>query len=50
MGVIASGVSGIGLLAIGSNMVVPIGVQMGGLIDLLGIAAMMLCFCLADGS
>jgi hypothetical protein len=49
MGIIASGISGAALLAIGSNMVVPIGVQTGGLVDLLGIAAMMLCFCLADG-
>jgi hypothetical protein len=49
MGMIVSGISGAILLAVGSNMVVPIGLQIGSLFDLGGIAAMMVCFSLADG-
>jgi hypothetical protein len=49
MGVIVSGISGTALLAVGSNLVIPIGLQIGSLLDLMGIVAMMVCFSLADG-
>jgi hypothetical protein len=44
-----SGIAGAALLAVGSNFIIPIGAQLGGVLDLAGIASMMMFFGLADG-
>jgi hypothetical protein len=47
--VVLSGVLGVALLAVGSNSVIPIGVGIGSVVSLLGVASMILAFGLADG-
>ena len=49
MGIAISGITGIALLAIGSKFVMPIGVELASLVELLGVASIMLSFGLADG-
>jgi hypothetical protein len=44
-----SGIGGAILIAIGSNFVVPIGTAAGGLLDLAGVASVMMCLGLIDG-
>jgi hypothetical protein len=46
---VVSGTLGAGLLAVGSHLIIPIGVEVGSLLSLLGIGSMMLSFGLADG-
>jgi hypothetical protein len=48
--VIATGLGGAALLAMGSDMIIPIGYSVGGLLDLAGVASMMVSFSLADGA
>jgi hypothetical protein len=47
--VVVSGTVGAALLAIRSHLVIPIGVEIGSILSLLGIASMMLSFGLTDG-
>jgi hypothetical protein len=47
---IATGLGGAALLAIGSDMIIPIGYGIGGILDLAGVASMMVSFSLADGA
>jgi len=47
---ITSGLAGAGMLALGSNFVIPIGAMTGSLCDLAGVAAAMVFFGLADGA
>jgi hypothetical protein len=47
---VTSGLAGAGMLALGSDLVVPIGAMMGSLCDLAGVAAAMVFFGLADGA
>ena len=46
---IITGLAGAAMLALGSNLVLPLGSAVGGLCDLLGIASAMMFFGLADG-
>ncbi len=48
--VIATGLGGAALLAMGSDMIIPIGYGIGGILDLAGVASMMVSFSLADGA
>jgi hypothetical protein len=43
-----SGTTGTPLLAVGSNIVIPIGAQLGGLLNLAGVLSMILFFGLAN--
>jgi hypothetical protein len=47
---ITSGLAGAGMLALGSNFVIPMGAVAGSLCDLAGVAAAMVFFGLADGA
>jgi hypothetical protein len=49
MGSLISGVLGAALLAGGAKFSAPFGVQLGGLVELLGVTSIMLSFSLADG-
>jgi hypothetical protein len=49
MSMLLSGVVGASLLAVGSNLIIPIGVEIGSLMDLAGVASIMLFLGLADG-
>jgi hypothetical protein len=46
---IVTGLGCAAMLALGSNLVLPLGSFVGGLCDLIGIASGMICFGLADG-
>jgi hypothetical protein len=45
-----SGLGGATMLALGSDMVIPLGSMIGSLCDLAGIASVMVCFGLMDGA
>jgi hypothetical protein len=47
--VMISGTVGAALLAVGSHLIIPIGVEIGSIFSLLGIVSMMLSFGWADG-
>jgi hypothetical protein len=47
---VLSGVGGTCLIALGSNLVIPIGSALGGVCDLAGIVSMMMFFGLIDGN
>jgi hypothetical protein len=49
MGTLISGTFGAVLLAAGAKFSVPFGVQFGSLVELLGVASIMVAFGLADG-
>jgi hypothetical protein len=49
MVIFISGVLGAALLVVGSNLVVPVGIEVGSFIELVGVGSMMVCFGLADG-
>jgi hypothetical protein len=49
MGTVLSGIFGAVLLAGGAKFSVPFGVQFGSLVELVGVASIMLSFGLADG-
>jgi hypothetical protein len=49
MAMFISGILGASMLAIGSNLVIPVGVEIGSLVDLAGVASMMVFLGLADG-
>jgi hypothetical protein len=49
MAIFISGVVGAALLFVGSNLVVPVGIEVGSFIELAGVGSMMVCFGLADG-
>jgi hypothetical protein len=49
MGTLISGVFGAALLAGGARYSIPLGAQFGSLVELLGVASMMLSLSLADG-
>jgi hypothetical protein len=46
---IVSGVGGAAMLAFGSNMIIPVGTGIGGVLDLAAIASMMVFLGLMDG-
>jgi hypothetical protein len=46
---IVSGLGWAAMLALGSDLVLPLGSFVGGLRDLVGVASGMICFGLADG-
>jgi hypothetical protein len=46
---VIAGTVGAALVAVGSHLVIPIGVEVGSLLSLVGIGSMMLSFGLADG-
>ena len=48
--VIATGLGGAALLAMGSDLIIPVGYGIGSLLDLAGVASMMVSFSLADGA
>ena len=50
LGVFVSGFGGAAMLAFGSIMIVPLGSVVGSLCDLAGIASLMVCFGLMDGT
>lgn len=47
---LAAGVAGATMIAVGSDLIVPIGAQIGGLLDISGIASLMLFLGLTDGA
>jgi hypothetical protein len=49
MGMVISGAAGAALLVVGSNLVFPIGIEIGSFMALLGVGSMMVFFGLADG-
>jgi hypothetical protein len=49
MGTLISGVFGAVLLAGGAKFSIPLGVQFGSVVELLGVASIMLSLSLADG-
>jgi hypothetical protein len=49
MGMVISGAAGAALLIVGSNLVFPIGIEIGSFMALLGVGSMMVFFGLADG-
>jgi hypothetical protein len=46
---LASGIMGAALLVVGSNLIIPVGVEIGSLFDLAGIASIMMFLGLAEG-
>ena len=48
--VVTTGVAGAAMLALGSDLVIPVNNVIGGLADLAGIASVMIFFGLADGA
>jgi hypothetical protein len=46
---IVSGLGGAAMLAVGSNMVIPMGTGLGGIFDLAGVASAMVFLGLMDG-
>jgi hypothetical protein len=48
--VIATGLGGAALVAMGSDLIMPIGYGIGSFLDLAGVASMMVSFSLADGA
>ncbi len=46
---VASGLFGVAMLALGSDLILPVSALVGGLCDLVGVASTMVCFGLADG-
>ena len=47
---VAAGLGGVALLALGSNFILPVGELVGGVCDIAGIVAAMVCFGLAEGA
>lgn len=46
---VATGLIGAAMLALGSDLILPVSALVGGLCDLVGVASAMVCFGLADG-